>query len=468
MRKLYWYLSAYVRKHGLIFVFSLVGAIVLFSFFISSISQTLETKQTHYIGIIGSYTLSSLPDIIGHQISAGLTQVKEDGSVAPLLAQRWTIEQEGTAYRFVLKDDLVWQDGKEVKPEDVLYQLQDVEVIATPQDIVFKLPTAFSPFPTKVSQPIFREGELKTNFFFSQPTLIGIGPYQITHYIKNKGNKIKELTVESQNERYIYRFFLTEKDATVAFKRGQVDILPDLAKHHDIMDWENVQVLSQLNYNQYLAVFFNHQDPIFQKNIRQALSYATHKPIDDTRATGPLNPQSWAYLAGGKSYDYDLDRAVERLLDEVPRNPLSFNLTTTTLFEDEAKKIKDDWEKMGRVAEEKCKTSSAVEDKSLCPNLQIAVNLHITNFPDVGNFQLLLVGQETSPDPDQYEFWHSGEPGNITGYKNTRIDNLLEKGRQTYEKQARKEIYQEFQQFLLEDAPSIFIKFLPSYTVERD
>ena len=467
MRKLYWYITAYVRKHGLIFVLSLVGAIILFSFFISSIARNLETKKSHYIGIVGSFTLSSLPEMIQHQISSGLTQINEDGSVAPLLAERWTIEQEGTAYRFVLKNNLVWQDGKPVKPEDVVYQLKDIEVMATPQDIVFKLPTAFSPFPTKVFQPVFREGEIKTKFFFKQPTLIGIGPYRITDYKQSKSQKISELSVGSPDERFVYRFYLTEQDAVTAFKRGEVDILPELAQHHDIMDWQNVQVINQLNYNQYLAVFFNHQYPIFQKNIRQALSYAVHKPTDNTRAIGPLNPLSWTYLAGSKSYDYDLDRAMERLMDELPRSPLEFDLTTTTLFEAEAKQIQADWQKLGQLATAKCQASSQIKEKGLCPNLQITTRLHITNFPDVSNFQLLLIGQETSPDPDQYEFWHSGEPSNMTSYKNTRIDNLLEKGRQTYEKQARKEIYQEFQQFLLEDAPAIFIKYLPSYTVER-
>jgi len=419
------------------------------------------------VGIIGSFTLSNLPEMIQHQISSGLTQINEDGSVSPLLAERWAIEQEGTAYRFVLKTGLTWQDGKPVKPEDLTYQLTDIEVVATPQDIVFKLPTAFSPFPTKVSQPVFREGEMKTKFIFKQPTLIGIGPYKITDYKQSEGQKISELTVDGPEDHYVYRFFLTEQDAVTAFKRGEVDILPELAQHQDIMDWQNVQVINQLNYNQYLAVFFNHQDPIFQKNVRQALSYAVHKPTDNTRAIGPLNPLSWTYLAGGKPYDYDLDRAVERLISELPRLPLEFDLTTTTLFEDDAKQIQEDWQKLGQAAMEKCQSTSDITEKDLCPNLQITTRLHITNFPDVSNFQLLLVGQQTSPDPDQYEFWHSGEPGNMTGYKNTRIDNLLEIGRQTYDKQARKEIYQEFQQFLLEDAPAIFIKYLPSYTVER-
>ena len=99
--------------------------------------------------------------------------------------------------------------------------------------------------------------------------------------------------------------------------------------------------------------------------------------------------------------------------------------------------------------------------------MKLKVSLKITNFPDVSNYEMLLIGQESPADPDQYQLWHSGESTNFTGYKNTRIDNLLEKGRQTTQFQERKEIYQEFQQFFLEDAPAIFIKHLDTYTISR-
>lgn len=467
MRKFYWYLTAYLRKHGLIFAISLILAIFIFSFFIPSIAKLIQHKKTHYVGVIGAFTLSNLPDIIKYQISAGLTAVNDDGSVSPRLAKRWTIEQEGTAYRFVLQDDVVWQDGKKLEPEDINYQLPGLETITTSQDIVFKLPSVYSPFPIQVAEPIFREGELPGWRINKKPTLIGIGSYKITDYQQSKSQKLSQLTVENSSEKYIYRFYLTESEVITAFKRGEVDIIPDLTRKTDISNWPTVETTQQLNFDQYLAVFFNHRDPIFQKNIRQALAYATPKPNDITRALGPIHPQSWAYLAGGKAYDFDMDRAVERLLDEPPQTALQLELTTTSLFADQAETIKNQWQKLGELASQKCQNDSGISDKNLCENMKMNIQLRVTNFPDVNNFQMLLLGQETSPDPDQYDFWHSSSEGNITGYKNTRIDNLLEKGRQTYQKQERKEIYQEFQQFLLEDVPAIFIQYIPTYTVER-
>src|SRR6185369_8402425 len=114
-----------------------------------------------------------------------------------------------------------------------------------------------------------------------------------------------------------------------------------------------------------------------------------------------------------------------------------------------------------------CKTSKSVQDKSLCDNLNINVKLRLVGFPDLSNFQVVLVGQEIPPDPDQYYLWDSTQSTNFTGYKNPRIDKLLEDGRKSIDQSERKSIYQDFQQFLVEETPAIFLTHLKTYTVVR-
>lgn len=466
MRKFYWYLTAYIKKHGLIFFASVLVAILVFSFIIPSLVGTIEKSRHQYVGLVGEYTLESLPPEVSSKLSAGLTRLEADGSATPLLAERWTVEQDGKTYRFVLKQNLFWQDGKPVTPEDIEYRLRDVETIITPNDIVFKLPDTYAPFPTVVSEPLFRTGRMAHWFFFDKPTLIGIGPYKITNYDQN-GSRLTEITIDGKDERITYRFYLTEQDAITAFKHGKVDQLPDLSESNEIMDWSNTTAETTVNTNRYLAVFFNIRNPLFQKNIRQALSYALNKPPENIRAVGPINPASWAYLQGAKTYQKDTDRAIERALDGVPAQPLDLELTTTTLFEETAEGIKTEWEAFGVQAVEACNNSQSVENKDFCGNLAISVTIRVTNFPDTSNFQMLLIGQEIPPDPDQYYLWHSEQSSNFTGYKNTRIDTLLERGRQTFDQNERREIYQEFQQFFLEDAPAVFLQHLESYSIAR-
>lgn len=466
MRKLYWYLTSYAKKHGLVFIASIIFAVAIFSFFVPSIISFIENKQTHYVGLIGDYNIDTLPIEVTGKLSAGLTKISDDGNIEPLLAARWNSEQDGKTYRFILKENVFFRDGRELTTQDVNYNFPNVETIITPNDIVFKLQDSFAPFPVAVSQPILRKEDVTYKMILTRPTLIGVGPYTLKDY-KQIGNRISEVVLEGKEEKYIYRFYLTERDAVIAFKHGEVDNLPGLSQNYGLDSWETVEVETKTDFNKYLAVFFNLRNPKYSKNLRQALSYAIEKPNDESRALGPISPESWAYLPALKSYDKDLQRGVERMIDEPPQEKLELNLTTTSTYQAEAEEYIKQWEEFGQMAAQECQSSSDVEDKNLCENMKIKVNLKITNFPDTGNFEMLLIGQESPPDPDQYQLWHSGESTNFTGYKNTRIDNLLEKGRQTTNFQDRTEIYQEFQQFFLEDAPAVFIRHLQSYNISR-
>ncbi|NCN51064.1 MAG: hypothetical protein GW925_01270, partial [Candidatus Pacebacteria bacterium] len=155
MRKFYWYLTAYIRKHGLVVIGSVVAAILVFSFTIPTVVTKLEKSSYKYVGVIGEYSLTTLPPSITSKLSAGLTQISEDGTTEPALAKRWTVENDGITYRFVIKEGIFWQDGKELTPEDITYNLPNVETIVTPNDIVFKLPDPYAPFPTVVTAPLF-------------------------------------------------------------------------------------------------------------------------------------------------------------------------------------------------------------------------------------------------------------------------------------------------------------------------
>jgi len=466
MRKLYWYLTTYAKKHGFVFIASIIFAIAIFSFVVPSLLSVLENKKTHYVGLVGDYNIDTLPIDVTGKLSAGLTKITEDNNVEPFLAARSSSEQDGKTYRFILKENIFFRDGRELTTQDINYNFPNVETIITPNDIVFKLQDSFAPFPAAVTKPILRKEEETYKLILSRPTLIGVGPYTLKDY-KMIGNRISEVVLESKDEKYIYRFYLTEKDAVTAFKHGQVDELPELSQDYGFSNWTTTTIDKEVDYSKYLAVFFNLRDPKYTKNLRQALSYAIDKPNNETRALGPINPDSWAYLPALKSYDKDIERGIERLIDEPPQEKLELNLTTTSTYQPEAEIYIQEWEEFGEKSAESCQSSNDIEDKSLCENMKIKVNLKVTNFPDTSNFEMLLIGQESPSDPDQYQLWHSGESTNFTGYKNTRIDNLLEKGRQTTDFQGRKEIYQEFQQFFLEDAPAIFIRHLENYNISR-
>ena len=106
----------------------------------------------------------------------GLTRFDpEDQSIKPLLSERWITEGEGHTYRFTIKEGLKWGDGLALTPDTINYNLKDVEVISTPNDIVFKLPNSFAPFPAVVTEPILRQTLENHLIFFKRPGLVGLG-----------------------------------------------------------------------------------------------------------------------------------------------------------------------------------------------------------------------------------------------------------------------------------------------------
>ena len=87
---------------------------------------------------------------------------------------------------------------------------------------------------------------------------------------------------------------------------------------------------------------------------------------------------------------------------------------------------------------------------------------------DLNNFDTILTYGSIPSDPDQYTFWHSTQTKtNLTKLDNSRIDKLLEEGRLALDQQERKQIYQDFQRYLLEESPAIFLSYPNIYTINR-
>jgi peptide/nickel transport system substrate-binding protein len=113
--------------------------------------------------------------------------------------------------------------------------------------------------------------------------------------------------------------------------------------------------------------------------------------------------------------------------------------------------------------------STAEEIKNAWQSI-LGLNTVITmeNQIDINNFEAVLSYGSIPHDPDQYLFWHSTQlETNVTKLNNSRIDKLLEEGRLSFNPQERKQIYQDFQKYLLEESPAIFLSYPTKFTITR-
>ena len=85
----------------------------------------------------------------------------------------------------------------------------------------------------------------------------------------------------------------------------------------------------------------------------------------------------------------------------------------------------------------------------------------LTNFSDKGTFEAVLLGWTISPDPDQYDIWHSSktEPKelNFIRFKDPEVDRLLVEGRGTFDLVKRRACYYRFQDILAREQPYTFL-----------
>jgi peptide/nickel transport system substrate-binding protein len=414
-----------------------IGIGIIFFLILNIIIPKFGGWEERRVGLFGRYTPTTLPNSIMEMIGDGLTSLDENGNVIPNLSSSWSTPDKGKTWIFTLKDGLTWQDDREVLSKNLVYHFSDAQVsYPDNKTITFTLQNTYSAFPSVVSSPVFRSG------------LLGTGEWKVKN-LSLVSEYVDEITLESEKkERITYKFYPTEERLKLAFELGEVDEIRNLIDPKPIISWSKIKSEEEISKGEYVAVFFSMNDKALgDKSLRQALSYATDKDkLGNTRAISPISENSWAYNPQVKPYLYDTQKA-KTMIDELPneiKNDLNIILTTSPLLLPQAELIQKDWEKVG------VKTTIQV----------------MSNIPT--NYQALLAIFDIPEDPDQYSIWHSTQTQtNITRYSNPRIDKLLEDGRTILSVADRKQIYQDFQRFLVEDAPAMFLYYPTTYTIKR-
>lgn len=444
-RLLVWLVKAYFKKWRKILFISFIGgtAIFILLYFASGFLSFLPFKQKVSIGMVGSYSIETLPLEVLGKVSGGLTKVERDGEVSPSIASSWSIRDNGKTYVFNLRRDVYFADNTRLTSYLINYNFIDVAVERPDEDtIIFKLKDSYSPFLITVSKPIF-----KKNF-------IGVGSYKVNSIDLN-GNFVESIELISRrNQRDVlsYNFYPSDNALKIAFVLGEVSKIQGLTDT-SFLDtklnlFSNFKIQKNINYSQLISLFFNTQDSLISdENLRKALIYAIPNEFaNGSRSYTPFPPRLWAYVDPPQSYSFDLEYAKLLLKQtETSTKSAAINLTIKTLskHKNTAETIKKEWGKIG--------IKTKIEEVKSLPE----------------NFQIFLGEFNVPKDPDQYVLWHSSQHNNISNYRNLRIDKLLEDGRQTIGNDNRKSIYADFQKYLLDDPPAAFLYFPYSYTVSR-
>ncbi len=333
-----------------------------------------------------------------------------------------------------------WHNNKPVVARDINYNIKNVTfTVLDDTTIKATLDNPYSPFPSVVSKPLFQAG------------LVGFGNYRVSS-IRLHGDTvsfIRLIPANSANPKDAsskeYHFYPTQNAAVLAYKLGEIDVLDELTSAYSLDSWADTRVQELTNYNHIVSLFFNVRNSVLQdKAVRQALAYGV-PTLPGEPAFSPIPKTSLAYSDKIIKYTYD-PAAMKKLFSssKVATESAVISIATFPQYADDAQTVAYSWSSLGVPTEVKI----------------------VGGIPP--DYQVLLSVQEVPPDPDQYPFWHSTqETTNKTGLTNVKIDKLLEDGRQELDQTARKKIYADFQRYLVEEGPAVFLHYQTVYSVRR-
>lgn len=339
---------------------------------------------------------------------------------------------------------------------------------------------------------------------------IGSGPYKFSSLLKSKQGELKEYRLVANenyygNKPYIknitFKFYPDETELIAALNDGSVQgiaYLP-LDQKHALLA-QNSLNFNSLNSSQEDLIFFNAtaNKSLADLNVRQALALAIdknsivknvysdfYKVID-----GPLPVSSFAYSNDISKYNFNPSAADEKLNSS---NWTKINLGQNDLTTDSsevkaiiafASSTKENpigaWrfqkDKKGNVTLLTMNLSAVDGSDSMTVAQEVKVYwdsigvrtvinavdpTEIANLVSSRSFETLVYSEILGGDPDIFAFWHSSQTGdkglNIAGYKNDKVDKLLEEARASSDKTLRISDYAQVQKIITSELPAIFL-----------
>jgi peptide/nickel transport system substrate-binding protein len=433
---------------------------------------------------------------ISSLLFSGLVEMDEQRNLRADLAERWE-NPDPLTYIFYLRRDVRFHDGRPLTSADVKFTFDSVTsgAIVTPKIGAFRLLRAVE--APDAYTVIFRLSEPYASFLWgaiARPAMgivpagsaadfashpIGTGPFRFV-----RASQDEEVVIE-RNPDYFRSHATVERvhfrivpDAIVRaleLRKGTADIevgslTPDMV---DVMKKDGSLAVTQRPGTNYSYIAMNFNDPhLAHREVRQALAHATdresivrHLLRGQARlAESLLPPSHWAHEENVQRYLYDPHRA-ELLLDSAgfPRRPELANMRLRL----ELKSSTDETARLlGAVLQEQWRRVGV--DLSLRSLENATFRSDITR----GAFQLYAlrwVGGNNDPDIFEFAFHSKNTPpgANRGYYRNSRLDELVDRARIESDRSRRRELISEVQQIVSHDLPYLHLWYMDAVAVHR-
>lgn len=420
------------------------------------------------------------------QIFDRLTEFAEDGSVVPSLAESFEAIDD-TTWEFKLRQGVKFHDGTDFNAEAVKMSIDRIldpefaspravvlnmisEVVVVDEHTVqFKTAEPFAPLPSHLAHnagsiiaPSAIEEENGGGKKVDENP-VGTGPFKYDSW--NRGAEIKFVKNEDYwgepTELNSITFKVVPEQAT------RVAMLETGEAHAMLVgssDVARIEAMDQIEIDRVSGtrmdyVGFNMQKaPYDNEKVRQAIAMAINK--DDVvngildgqgvPAVGPLAPTVVGNSQDVTPLEFDVEAAKALLAEAGYADGFK-----TTIFVNEGSK-------------ERADIAELVQAQLAELNIEVEIQtIEWGTFLEktaAGEHELFVLGWTTvtgDADYGLYALFHStmhGDPGNRSFYTNTKVDELLDKGRTSTDQDERNAAYAEVSQILIDEVPMVYLQ----------
>ncbi|MGG3470561.1 ABC transporter substrate-binding protein [Neobacillus pocheonensis] len=436
---------------------------------------------------------------INRVLFSGLTKPGKDLSPAPDLATSWEPSEDGLSWTFHLREGVKWHDGKPFTAEDVAYTFNNIVLdkklaasgasiysgvkqveVKDAKTVVFQLDRPMAALPAYLG---YNSGILPKHIFegkdpwnltsFNKEKPIGTGPFKIGKYLAGQQVELVAnpdyYAGKPHLDKLVYKVIAdgNSQVAQALSNELSIMILDSNASTDRIKQAGNLTI-NPVNVTRFYWISLNQKDPRFTDvRVRRAFMHAIDresiiKTVEKGYAqiaNSPISPSLENYYKKDVSgYDYDPNKAKKLLAEagwkdtngdgilDKDGKPFSFNFDIG---------IKGDLEPVSQMVQQYLKAVGIdVKLNTMEWNAMIQKNIVKRDYDMILNWWIY------PSDPDVLPYFHSStaEKGyNLPGFKDQKLDNLLELGQKTIDPKERQKVYFDLQDYMSEQLPYLFL-----------
>ena len=465
----------------------------------------IEALQGNISGLIPNVLTDGPSFEVASLLYNGLVKYDKDLILRPELAESWQYSRDCLDLTFKLRRDVRWHDGQPFTADDVVFTYETMVNPKTPTayggdfktveevkavdpytvHVRYKQPNAKAlqswgiwMLPKHLLEAAAREGKLR-EAPQNRSNPVGTGPYLFKEW--KSGEKVVLVANPNYFEgrpfisRVVYRIIPSSATTFLELKAKGVDgaklTALQFKRQTEYPAFRKAYAKYQYAANVYVYLGMNLRDQRFaDRRVRQAFAHAInkHEIIDGVRlglareATGPYKPGTWQYNANVHQYPFDPAKARALLASA------GWTATDSDGFlVKNGQRFKFDL-LLAQGSDEGRKVAEIIQSSFKDIGVQVEIRVIewaalLKEYIKKRNFEAVILAWGVTPDPDQYDIWHSSKTSpdelNRIGYANAEVDDLLEKGRGTCVEADRKKYYDRLQEVLAEDQPIVFLYF---------